>query len=83
MKIKVDKEEYKALLKRVERLESKVNEEDFTLYENWRWTREALEELMEHYFSNRCMTVVMKRDKNEIIAEIRKQAMNNLFKEDK
>lgn len=81
MKIKVDKEEYELLLQRVEKLEEKVQEETFSLFENWKWTRETLQEMMEHYFSSQCINVMMKRDKDMIVGEVRKRAMDNLFKE--
>lgn len=81
MKIKVDKQEYELLLARVKQLEDELQEKRYGLYENWKWTRETLEEMMEHYFKNRCMTVMVKRDKDMIVSEIKKTAMDNLFKE--
>ncbi len=83
MKIRVDKEEYEHLLQRVEELEEKVRDERCSIFENWKWTRETLYKMMEDYFSSKCMTVVMKRDKKEIIAEVRKRVMDNMFKEEK
>lgn len=81
MKIKVDKEEYERLLQRVERLEEDVEHTCEYMFKNWSWTREELGKMMEDYFSSRCMTIVMKRDKKEIIAEVRKRIMDNLLKE--
>ena len=83
MKIRVDKEEYERLLQRVEDLEIKMHGESISMFENWKWTRETLYKMMEDYFSAKCMTAVMKRDKKEIIAEVRKRVMDNMFKEEK
>ena len=83
MKIKVDKEEYERLLEKVDYLEERLNRDHESMFENWRWTREYLYKMMEDYFKTKCITVVMERDKNKIVAEVRKQAMDNLFKEGK
>lgn len=82
MKIKVDKEEYEGLLERVRILERKNIENWDYMRENWMWTRESLYKMMEDYFKSQCIIVVTERDKNKIIAEVRKQAMDNLFKEE-
>lgn len=82
MKIKVDKKEYESLLKRVKELEEKVQDEHFDLFENWKFTRETLYELMKSYFETRCITAIVKRDKEQIIGEVRRQAMDNIFKEE-
>lgn len=42
----------------------------------------GLQQRMEDFFKYSCMTVMLKRDKAEIVAEVRKQAMDNLFKEE-
>lgn len=81
MKIKVDKEEYERLLEKVDYLEERLNRDRESMFENWRWTRETLEEMMELYFKHKCMTVMLKRDKDMIVGEVRKNAMDNLFKE--
>lgn len=83
MKIKVDKREYEELLNRVDILEKQLRDERNTLFKSWYMSREKLFQLMEDYFKAKCITVVMERDKNKIVAEVRKQAMDNLFKEDK
>lgn len=78
MKIKVDKKEYEDLLRRVKKLE-----EDRDFYKKYLIrVYKGLEERMEDFFKYKCMTVVLKRDKAEIVAEIRKKAMDNLFKEE-
>ncbi len=82
MKIKVDKEEYEYLVERVKRLEEAVDGRTGQIFDNWTWTREMLYKMMEDYFNKQCMVVMMKRDKNKVIAEVRKNAMDNLFKEE-
>lgn len=82
MKIKVDKYEYQALLETVKRLEEKIREEDFTLYENWKWTRETLYDLMESYFKTRCITTIVKRDRDMIVGCVKANAIENIFKEE-
>ena len=77
MKIKVDKEEYERLLKRVEELE-KYREEE---WKHFRVLENNLQRYMEDYFEHKCMAVMVKRDKNMIMAEVRKNVMDNLFKE--
>lgn len=82
MKIKVDKKEYEALLERVKKLEEKVQDESLDLFENWKFTRETLYDLMKSYFETQCITTIVKRDKDQIIGEVRKQALDNIFKEE-
>ena len=77
MKVRVDKEEYERLLKRVEELEKYRAEE---------WVRfgelvNNLQRRMEDFFERKCMTVMVKRDKDMILAEVRKNVMDNMFKE--
>lgn len=77
MKVKVDKEEYERLLKRVEELE----EYRETEHERFMWLVNNMERQMEDFFNHKCMTVMVKRDKNMITAEVRRNIMDNLFKE--
>lgn len=81
MKIKVDKEEYERLLEKVDYLEERLNRDRESMFENWRWTREYLYKMMEDYFKSQCISVMVKRDKDQIIGEVRKNAMDNLFRE--
>ena len=81
MKIKVDKEEYERLLEKVDYLEERLNRDWESMFENWKWTRETLYKMMEDYFKSQCISVMVKRDKDMIIGEVRKNAMDNLFKE--
>ena len=77
MKIKVDKEEYERLLKRVKELE----EYRETEHERFMWVVNNMQRHMEDFFNHKCMTVMVKRDKDMITAEVRKNIMDNLFKE--
>ena len=81
MKIKVDKEEYERLLEKVDYLEERLDHDRESMFDNWRWTREYLYKMMEDYFKSQCISVMVKRDKDMIIGEVRKNAMDNLFKE--
>lgn len=83
MKIKVDKEEYERLLERVDYLEERLVRDRDSIYNNWKWTREYLYKMMEDYFKSQCISVMVKRDKDMVIGEVRKKAMDNLFKEGK
>lgn len=83
MKIKVDKEEYERLLEKVNYLEERLNRDRESMFENWRWTREYLYKMMEDYFKSQCISVMVKRDKDMVVGEVRKNAMDNLFKEEK
>lgn len=83
MKIKVDKKEYEYLIERVSKLEEAVDGRTGQIFDNWTWTREMLYKMMEDYFNRQCMVVMMERDKNKVIAEVRKKAMDNIFKEEK
>jgi len=78
MKIKVDKKEYEDLLRRVKELE--VGRKDDCMH--FMWLEENLQKRMKNFFTHKCMTVMLRRDKNEIVAEVRKRAMENLFKEE-
>ena len=82
MKIKVDKEEYGRLLEKVDYLEEEIRRNRESMFKNWKWTREYLYKMMEDYFKSQCISVMVKRDKDIIIGEVRKNAMDNLFKEE-
>lgn len=81
MKIKVDRKEYERLLERVDYLEERLVRDRDSIYNNWKWTREYLYKMMEDYFKSQCISVMVKRDKDMVIGEVRKNAMDNLFKE--
>lgn len=85
-KIKVDRHEYESLLRRVEELEDEVENcrlsKEF-IFKNWRFTNDKLYEMMEKYFNEKVQTVIVARDRERIIAELRTMAMNNIFDEGK
>lgn len=78
MKIKVDKKEYENLLKRVKELEEYRETEDG----RYMHVTNIFQNYMEDFFNNKCMTVMVKRDRNMIVAEVRKNIIDNLFKEE-
>ena len=78
MKIKVDKEEYENLLNRIKELEEYRKTEE----ERYRHVRYYLQSYLEDFFKHKCMTVMVKRDRDMIAAEVRKNMMDNLFKEE-
>ena len=78
MNIKVDKEEYENLLKRVKELEEYRNTEDG----RYMHVTNIFQNYMEDFFNHKCMTVMVKRDRNMIAAEVRKNIMDNLFKDE-
>lgn len=78
MRIKVDKEEYERLLKRVEWLEEYRKTEE----ERYRHATYYLQSYLEDFFEHKCMTVMVKRDRDMIAAEVRKNMMENLFKDE-
>lgn len=78
MRIKVDKEEYERLLKRVEWLEEYRKTEE----ERYRHVTYYLQSYLEDSFEHKCMTVMVKRDRDMIAAEVRKNMMENLFKDE-
>lgn len=78
MKIKVDKKEYEDLLKRVKYLEENRAED----WKRFMWLEKRLQEYMKDFFKHKCMTVVIRRDRNEVVAEVRKKVMDNLFEEE-
>ena len=77
MKIKVDKEKYENLLNRVKELEEYRNTEE----ERYRHVTYYLQSYLEDFFKHKCMTIIVKRNRDMIATEIRKNMMDNLFKE--
>lgn len=81
MKIKVDKKEYEQLLARVEQLEQDNANSWKKFFDAECRLRQELRYSLESYFTDRCQVVMIKRDRDEIVAELRSQAMDNIFKE--
>lgn len=77
MKIKVDRKEYEELLERVEELEEQVK----TSREYADHLLKTMREQLGKFFEQKCQVVMVKRDKEMLVAELRAQAMNNIFKE--
>lgn len=76
MKIKVDKKEYEQLLARVEQLER----DNANSLEKFCILRQEFRDSLESYLTDRCKVVMIKRDRDGIIAELRSQVMDNIFK---
>lgn len=76
--MKLSKKEYESLLFRITRLELAQDEytKDFALM------TKRLREEMDNYFKHKCEAIIIKRDKNMVVGEVRDNIMNNLFKED-
>ena len=79
----ISKKEYKSLLSRIKTLEELVNDRRGAIFDNWRWSREALYEMMSDYFKNNTEIILLQRDKDKIIGELKGKVMNNIFKENK
>lgn len=78
MKIKVDKDEYEQLLKRVKELEEDK-------YSDWKRIKDLtdnMQKYLEDFFKQKCISVMIKRDKDLVEAQVRKKVMDNLFKEE-
>ena len=76
MKVKVDKEEYERLIERVRALEKHREAE----WEHFRRLENHLQMYMEDFFEKKCKTVIVKRDRDMILAEVRKNVLDNMFK---
>lgn len=76
--MKISKKEYESLLFRITALELAQDKaaKDFTLM-----TKE-LQERIDNYFKYKCEAIIIKRDKDMIMGEVRDNIMNNLFKEE-
>ena len=77
MKIKVDKDEYESLLKRVDALEESNKFQSLHISD----LIESQYKRMDAYFAEKTKVVLIKRDKEKIIGELRTQAMDNIFRE--
>lgn len=76
--MKISKKDYERLLFRVTKLELAQDKavKDFSLM-----TKE-LQERIDNYFKYKCEAIIIKRDKDMIVGELRDTIMNNLFKEE-
>lgn len=78
MKVKVDKDEYEHLLKRVKELEEDRDSD----WKRFRYMEDNMQKYLEDFFTQKCITVMIKRDKDLIEAEVRKRVTDNIFKEE-
>lgn len=76
--MKISKKEYENLLLRVANLELAQDEaaKDFALI------IKELQERIDNYFKYKCNAIIIKRDRDMIVGEIRDNIMKNLFKEE-
>lgn len=83
MKVKVDEKEYLDLIKKVDRLERAVEDREGFIFRSWELTEERLYRMMEQYFDNRTRDILFRRDRDKIIGELKKVAIDNIFGEEK
>lgn len=79
----ISKKEYNNLLNRITAVEKIINGEREDIFNNWKWTRETLYEMMSDFFNHSAEVILVQRDRDKIIGELRGMAMDNIFKEDK
>ncbi len=66
----------------VETLEQQQQALEKRCTEFYRGLKLYVRESVDRYFEENCRVVMLKRDKNEMIAQIEKRAMDNLFRKD-
>lgn len=76
--MRISKKEYESLLAKVAKLELAQDKatKDFILL-----TKE-LQERIDNYIKYKCSAIIIKRDRDMIVGEIRDNIMKNLFKEE-
>ena len=52
------------------------------IFDNWTWSKGTLYEMMSDFFKHRTEVVLVHRDKEKIIGELKGIAMNNIFEEE-
>lgn len=75
MKIKVDKDEYEALKEQVEELKKDV---DF-IHTHFGTVLDDIRDNINNYFDGKARVVLIKRDKEKIIGEIRAKMVDNIL----
>lgn len=75
MGFRVHEEDYEELKKKISDMQDEISE----LSRYISTLKSELRELMDDYFKHECMVVMVKRDRREIIAEIRKRMEKNLL----
>ncbi len=86
----ISKKKYQNLVTRIKTLESMVGDLDGMvadrhgrIFDNWTWSRETLYEMMLDFFKHNAEVILVHRDKEKIIGELKGIAVDNIFKEDK
>lgn len=76
------RKEIEELKEQVEMLEQQQKDLEKRCTEFFRNLKLYVKESVGRYFDEKCLVVLLKRDKDEIIAQIEKKAMDNLFRKD-
>lgn len=75
MGFRVHEEDYEELKEKISVMKDEIAE----LERHYSMLKSELRELMDDYFKHECMVVMVKRDRREIVAEIRKRMEKNLL----
>lgn len=75
MGFRVHEEDYEELKEKISVMQDEIAELNRYILT----LKSELRELMDDYFKHECMVVMVKRDRREIIAEIRKRMEKNLM----
>ena len=75
MGFRVHEEDYEELKEKISVMQDEIAE----LERHYSTLKSELRELMDDYFKHECMVVMVKRNRREIIAEIRKRMEKNLL----
>lgn len=73
------KNQYDELIRRIERIEDRIDDADGRLFESWRITREHIERYIKEYIDRNCEIHIQRVNENYVKAELRQKIMNNLF----
>lgn len=71
--------QYDDLIRRIERIEKRLDDEDGFLFESWRITRQNIEEYIKEYIDRNCEIRIQRVNNEYATAELRRKIMNNLF----
>lgn len=71
--------QYDDLIRRIERIEKRLDDEDGFLFESWRITRQHIEEYIKEYIDRNCEIRIQRVNNEYATAELRRKIMNNLF----
>ena len=79
----ISTKKYNGLITRIDRIEEVVSDKRGEIFSAWRMEEEMLREIMDNYLEHHTKVVLVKRDKEKIIGELKKIVTNNIFKEEK